>query len=109
MELYYYDNDRIIEADSSVSLRTVQYSNRRGGVTNNHSPTNFGCEACVKKQKHIYNHQSGHPGGINGVSDNDDFDVWTSLGSFNEFQSWNSISEGVKKSYTVTRMFFVPS
>ena len=24
-------NDRIIEADSSVSLRTVQYSNRRGG------------------------------------------------------------------------------
>ena len=37
--IIYYDNDisiivsndRIIEADSSVSLRTVQYSNRRGG------------------------------------------------------------------------------
>ena len=37
--IIYYDNDissivsidRIIEADSSISLRTVQYSNRRGG------------------------------------------------------------------------------
>ena len=33
---------------------------------------------------------------INGVSDNDDFDLWT-LGSSNEFQKWNSIPESVKK------------
>ena len=52
--IIYYDNDissivsndRIIEADSSISLRTVQYSNRRGGWHG----SNVKCDGGKKKK-----------------------------------------------------------
>ena len=55
----------------------------------------------VLKNQHIFEDKSGHFGGIQGVSNNDDFDLWTSLGSSNEFQSWNTIPNSVTKNYTL--------
>ena len=47
-------------------------------------------ETCVKK-KHIFEDKNGHFGGIKGLTDNDNFDLWTSLGSINEFQNYGSL------------------
>ena len=55
------------------------------------------CGDCVKKSKHIFEDQNCHPGGSKGLTDNDDFDLWTSLGSVNEFQNYGSLPESVKK------------
>ena len=55
---------------------------------------------CVKKSKHIFEDQNCHPGGLKGLADNDDFDLWTSLGSVNEFQNYGSLPESVKKIHT---------
>ena len=53
-------------------------------------------EACVKRTKHIFEDKNGNFGGIKGLTDNDDFDLWTSLRSINEFQNYGSLSESVK-------------
>ena len=52
---------------------------------------------CVKKSKHIFKDQKCHSGGSKGLTDNNDFDLWTSLGSVNEFQNYGSLPESVKK------------
>ena len=52
---------------------------------------------CVKKSKHIFKDQKCHSGGSKGLTDNDDFDLWTSLGSVNEFQNYGSLPDSVKK------------
>ena len=86
---------------SHCTLQTavnVQQCNdkQQGGAASHHSP-NFDSDDCVKKSKHIFGDQNGHSGGIQGVSDNDDFNLWTSLGSSNKFQSWNTIPDSVTK------------
>ena len=53
--------------------------------------------ACVKNSKHIFEDQKCLPGGSKGLTDNDNFDLWTSLGSVNEFQNYGSLPDSVKK------------
>ena len=53
--------------------------------------------ACVKNSKHIFEDQKCLPGGSKGLSDNDNFDLWTSLGSVNEIPNYVSLPDSVKK------------
>ena len=53
--------------------------------------------ACVKNSKHIFEDQKCLPGGSKGLTDNDNFYLWTSLGSVNEFQNYSSLPDSVKK------------
>ena len=51
----------------------------------------------LKNLKHIFEDKNCHPGGIKGLTENDDFDLWTSLGLVNEFKIYGSLPESVNK------------
>ena len=53
--------------------------------------------ACVKNTKHIFEDQKCLPGGSKGLTDSDNFDLWTSLGSVNEIPNYVSLPESVNK------------
>ena len=52
---------------------------------------------CVKKSEHIFEDQKCPTGGTLIPTDNDNFDLWTSLGSVNEIPNYVSLNESVKK------------
>ena len=52
---------------------------------------------CVKKSEHISEYPKCPTGGTLVPTDNDNFDIWTSLGSVNEIPNYISLDESVKK------------
>ena len=52
---------------------------------------------CVKKSEHSFEYQKCPTGGTLVPTDNDNFDVWTSLGSINEIPNYVSLNESIKK------------
>ena len=84
-------------SDVAVNIQQCNDELHAATATDHQSPNFDNGEACIKKSKHIFEDKNGNFGGIKGVSDNDNFDLWTSLGSSNKFQKWDSLPESVNK------------